>query len=79
MVFFPLHSFILKTQRKQVKFFPMVLIFDLMFSETTSFGFLPFWRFTEVRLKLQLTLSRCMVEPEEELSASSALLCGISF
>lgn len=69
---FPLHSFILKTQRKQVKLFPMVLIFDLMLSKTTSFGFSPFCRFAGVRLKWQLTFSQCMVEPEEELFASSA-------
>lgn len=49
--FFPLHSFILKTQRKQVKLFPLVLIFDLMLSETNSFGFLLFWRFAGVRFE----------------------------
>lgn len=77
--FSPLYTFILKTQRKQVKLLPMILVFDPMLSETTSFGFLPFWRFAGVRLKWQLPFSQCMVKPEEELFASNALLCGTSF
>lgn len=79
LFFFPLYTFILKTQRKQVKLLPMILVFDPMLSETTSFGFLPFWRFAGVRLKWQLPFSQCMVKPEEELFASNALLCGTSF